>query len=444
MTSIKRVRLNREDFVSWLGNALSGAVTMPQTSNSRTEKPTDVTLVAPNGDVKASPVICIPQAQMHDLFAFVSTYTNVRPFTAFFRVLPLELISVLECGDAVIENKLTIAKCVAGAAMAEAWIASARDSDRPKNAFPLLLASLSSVLGQAVLGGYNQDVSDWIVREWVELRMQPSDPFPAQDINGTSVAWKMMGSAVGSSNRASEKEDDILIIRFLSHAIAAGAIQPAALRIVAPLSSGADFETLIEASREERINRFNNVISDLQRRRDRGLRAEFVAGLMLAIAGNGSFDLLRSAREFDGWLDGATTWFGICASLFDEGNLLAYGNSAGRRMVRDILVRRHPFEPPQADINSSEYRFLSFGKALQSTTHAPNSLDIELLPGVLSRVSALVPQDNTRRREDAEMLLRTLDEVGLLMDRARLVALGLADGDRQRAQSKPPRRGRPR
>lgn len=442
MTSIERVRLNREDFVSWLGKAISGVATMPRASSSGQDKPTDVTLVAPQG-AKASPVVCIPQAQIHDFFAFVSTYTKVRPFSAFFRVLPMELISVLERGDTIVENEFSVAKCVAGGAMAEAWIASARESDRPKNVFPLLLASLSSALGQAVFAGYDQDVSDWIVSEWVELRKQPIDPFRTQDIDGTTIAWKMMGSAVNSSKAPTGGDAD-LIVRFLSDAVAVGTIQPAMLRVVAPLSSGADFETLIAASREERINRFNDVVSDLKRRSDRGLRSEFLAGLMLAIAGNGSFDLLRSAREFDGWLDGATTWFGICAALFDEGNLLTYGNSAGRRMVRDIMVREHPFEPPRADINSSEYRFLSFEEAFQSTTHAPNSLDVELLPGVVSRVSATTPQDSDRRRDEAEMLLKSLDEAGYLIDRARHVALGLANGDRHTAQYKPSRRGRPR
>lgn len=113
-------------------------------------------------------------------------------------------------------------------------------------------------------------------------------------------------------------------------------------------------------------------------------------------------------------------------------------------MVRDITVREHPFEPPRADINSSEYRFLSFGEALQSATHAPNSLDVEILPSVVSRVSATTPQDSGRTRDEAEMLLKSLDEAGYLIDRARHVALGLVNGDRYATQYKPPRRGRPR
>jgi hypothetical protein len=450
MTAIERVRLNREDFVTWLGKALSGAHALPRSSSSTAEKPTDVILVAPRNQMDAWPIVCIPQAQMHDLFAFVSTYTKVRPFTAFFRVLPLEYASFFESAGEPVRPNLSLAKCVAGAAMAEAWIASARESERPKNVYPLLLASLSSALGQAVLAAYEQDLGDWIAREWVELRKQPSDPFRTQDIDGTTLAWKIMGSAIRStktplaSAKALAGKDAELVLSFLTDAIASGTIKPAMLRVLTNLSSGINLETLLAASREDRINRFNEAISEFKRRSDRGLRSEFVAGLMLAIAGNGSFDLLRSAREFDGWLDGATTWFGICAALFEESNLLTYGNSAGRRLVRDIMVRGSPFDPPRADINSCEYRFLSFGEAVQATSHAPNSLDVELAPGVLSRISSAPTENSDQRRDQAEMLLRSLDEASYLVDRARQAALGLTDGERQGSLYKPSRKTRPR
>ncbi|TXC70971.1 hypothetical protein FSB78_08440 [Sphingomonas ginsenosidivorax] len=443
MTAVERVRLNREDFIDWLGKALLGAAALPRTSSAGSAKSTDVTLAAPSHEIEAWPIICIAQAQMHDLFAFLSTYAKVRPFSAFFRVLPVELISVLERRAAASKNDLALAKCVAGAAMAEAWIASARESDRPKNVFPVLLASLSSALGQAVLARYDQAAIDWISAEWTELRKQPGDPFGAQDLQGPNVAWRIVSSAVGTP--AGDVGADASVIgRFLSNVLAAGAIRSHMLAQLAPLSVGVDFGTLLAASREERINRFNEVVLDLKRRSDRGLRSEFVGGLMLAIAGNGSFDQLRSAREFDGWLDGATTWFGICAALFEESNVLSYGNSAGRRMVRDLLTREDPFRPPHADMNSSEYRFLDFNDALQSSTHAPNAIDVELLPNVMSRVSGASSPDGDHQRDDVEMLLRNLDEAGYMIDRARHMAMGFAGGERQGSLYKPSGRRRSR
>lgn len=443
MTTVERVRLNREDFVGWLGKALSGAAALPPISSAGSEKPTDVTLAAPRHEIEAWPIICIAQAQMHDLFAFLSTYTKVRPFSAFFRVLPVELISVLEERASASKNDLALAKCVAGAAMAEAWIASARESDRPKNVFPVLLASLSSALGQAVLARYEHAVIDWISTEWAELHKQPGDPFGGQDLQGANVAWRIVSSAVGTSADFGGVDASV-IGQFLSSALGAGVIRSDMLRQLAPLAVGVDFGALLSASREERINRFNEVVSDLKRRSVRELRSEFVGGLMLAIVGNGAFDQLRSAREFDGWLDGATTWFGICAALFEDSNVLSYGNSAGRRMVRDLLTRENLFRPPHADMNSSEYRFMNFNDTLQSSTHAPNAIDVELLPNVMSRVSTAPHQGGDYQRDDVEMLLRNLDEAGYLIDRARHVAIGFAGGERQGSLYKPSGRRRSR
>lgn len=443
MIEIERVRLNREDFVRWLGAALSGDMLRPAKASPGAEKPSDVFLIFSEEAPGAAPIICVPQGQMQDLYAFLSTYTKVRPFSAFFRVLPLERLSVAERSHDDSRSSVALAKCVAGAAMAEAWIASARESERSKNVFPLLLASLSASLGQATFAQYDEATFDWVLNEWIELRKRPDDIFRTQEIEGASAAWRIMLSAIPSSGaRPSPDSDDIA--DFLSLALVRGSIRSDMLDRLTSLSRGVDFVTLIAASREERINRFNEVMSDLKRRSDRGVRSEFVGGLMLAIAGNGSFELLRSAREFDGWLDGAVTWFGICAALFEESNVLTYGNAAGRRMVRDIMRREVPFATPRADINSSEYRFSTSGDAFEVAAHATNSLDVELLPNVVSRVIVPAPQYDDRRRDETETLVRSLEEAGYLIDRARHLAIGYADGDRQGSLYKPSRRGRPR
>lgn len=444
MTAIETVRLSREDFVSWLAKALSGNPVQPRAGSTGPEKPTDVTIAWARTTPTAWPVVSVPQAQFHELFAFVSTYTKVRPYSAFFRVVPLEFISVLERRRVDQIKDVAFAKCVAGAAMAEAWVASARESDRPKNVYPLLLSSLSAALGQTALAGYDEAAFDWVLQEWIELRRQPRDVLRRQDIEGGSAPWRLLLSASTRPARALGDERD-LIAGFVSMALVRGTIQSEMLQGLASLAGSTDLVALLAASREDRINRFNEVVADLKQRGDRGLRAEFLAGLMLAIAGNGTFEMLRSAREFDGWLDGAVTWFGLCAALFEEGNILTYGNSAGRRLVRDITRFEDPFAPPRADISSSEFRFLATSDAFsQYATHAPGSLDIEILPNVMSRVTDMAPEDDGRRRDETEMLLRSLDEAGYLIDRARRLATGNDHSERQSSLFKPTRRGRSR
>ena len=95
MSTVETVRLNREDFVRWLAKALSGSP-QPARGGAGPEKSTDVTLAWVREAPDSWPVVCVPQVQIHDLFAFVSTYTKARPFSAYFRVLPLGLVSVLE------------------------------------------------------------------------------------------------------------------------------------------------------------------------------------------------------------------------------------------------------------------------------------------------------------------------------------------------------------
>ncbi|QRF67789.1 hypothetical protein [Ponticoccus alexandrii] len=445
MNVIEKVRLNREEFVNWLGKSLSGPQVLPRSSISTIKKPSDVVLVGPENQMDASPIVFIPQEQMHDFFAFVSTYTNVRPFTAFFRVLPLEFAPVFENSSEPARQSRIVGKCVAGAAMAEAWVASSRGSERPRNVYPLLLSTLSSALGQAVQRGYDSALVDWIAHEWVEMRGQSADPNLSQDLSGIKNAWSIMGLATSPAKSLIARDKEIsakeakIIVGFLSAAIEVGSIKPEMLRALAPLSPVIDLEKLLSASREERISSFNRVILNFKERGDRGLKAEFVAGLILAISGNGSFDLLRSAREFDGWLEGATTWFGICAALFEDGSLLTYGNSAGRRFVRDLVIRDAPFEEPRGDINSTEYRFLLLSGVDQFSSSVPNSLDVEIVPGVLSRVTSEPEEKSAERRYHAEELFKSLDEARYIIDRARHAALSFAEIGRAGSRYRAPR-----
>lgn len=444
MSAVETVRLNREDFVSWLAKALSGSPIQPAKGSAAAEKSTDVTLACMRETPGSWPVVCVPQAQMQDLFAFVSTYTKARPFSAYFRVLPLQLVSLLEQRGNSDPKRSALARCVAGAAMAEAWMASAREADRPRNVYSLLLSSLSATLGQVALAGYDEAAFEWALQEWVEIPRPPGNILRRQDVKGASAPWRLLLSAAAASSRSPSGESD-LIASFVSMALVRGAVQPEMLRRLAPLAGPVDLLTLLASSREERITRFNEVIADLKRRSERGAQAEFLAGLMLAIAGNGSFELLRSAREFVGWLDGAVTWFGFCAALFEEGNVLTYANSAGRRLVRDVSQFDDPFTPPRADIASSEFRFLSGNDALSPfVTHAPWSFDIEILPNVLTCVTGTASEEDGQRRGETDMLLRSLDEAGYLIGRARQLAMGVESDERQGPLVKAPRRAKSR
>ncbi len=374
MTMMISRRLNREEFVNWIADSSNGYPTLPLHTGRGESKSTDVTLVWPEHQSNARPIVCVAEQQFQEFFAFVSTYnTSVRPYTAYFRVIPLELAGILENTGRERRNEMRLAKMIAGASIAETWVSAARQGERLGNVILFLQSSLSSALGQVVLEGYGEPVLNWVLQEWLGARMGQPDLIRAHYSKGSEQAWRHILSATTLSRRDLDSSAKV-IAAFMANAIEAESLRPAMLRPLSELTHPEiDLGKLLAASREERISRFNATLSDLKRRSEGGLQAEFLAGLMLAIAGNGSLDMLRSTREFDGWLDGAATWFGLCAALFQESNVLSYANSAGRRIVRDLMRRDDPFGLPSADIASTELKFLQ--SSLSSTVllgaHAP-------------------------------------------------------------------------
>lgn len=413
--------LSREQFVHWMSSALSGAPVQPDGGLPSSSKSADVVLAWPEGDRDARPVVCVARSSFQDFFAFVSTYlANVQPYTAYFRVLPLELLVNLEHQRPVFPRSLEIAKMTAGASLAEAWLGAVKNGERPSTVLPLVQSTLSATLGQCALADYDPMALDWVLNEWLAVRSIRPERAVGSSIEATSNAWRHVHAALSSSAPASKLHGGV--VEFLSTALDVGSITNESLRFASrAMSSSIDFQSMLTAPREERVGRFNAFISDLKNRSRLEIEDEFTAGLMLAIAGNGSFDMLRSAREFQGWLDGAATWFGICASLFDESNVLAYANSVGRRMVRDLLKKPDTFGPVYADVASSELRFILGNKGDLSSLAigGTGSIDVEILPNVVTRLPLQETGQDLGRAEDFEVMFMTLEEIARLTDRAR-------------------------
>jgi hypothetical protein len=301
------------------------------------------------------------------------------------------------------------------------------------------------VLGQIVLAGYGDKARGWALQEWITTRAGHSNAAGDRNVESSSLAWHHVHIAITIIARRSFKGYDDPIAEFIGAAVEAQSVRPDMLR---PLSAIAgpnlDLVRLLTASREERISRFNATVADLKRRGESGLQSQFLAGLMLAMAGNGSFEMMRSAREFEGWLDGAATWFGICASLFEESNVLAYANSAGRRIVRDLLRRDDPFDFPRADIASTELKFIEGSKIDVGSlgVHGPKSIEVEILPNVVTRILSNENAPSVGNAEGREILLRTLDEMSYLANRARHLLTDREGDERQGDLYRPRRPGR--
>ena len=424
MTDLVLVHLKREEFIDWMGAASDGAPTQPSRVGSAASGEGSVTLAWRPNAPDARPIVCVPNRELNDFFAFVSTYiANFRPYSAFFRIMPTELLPALgsrKHSTPKLGSRLV--RAVAGASIAEATMRATHGRNRTQSLLPLLQASLSSALGQTILAGYPNPAVEWVVHEWSAIHVKSDENGQGIDFSKEArTAWRLVSRALEDSPGSGGDRTEQAIVLFIAAALRHGGVRADLLRSLLPITGPeGDFAQVLASSREERIGTFNNALVELRQHGDRGLRGQFAAGLLLAVAGNGSFEMLRTARQLDGWLRGAITWFGICAALFEESDVLSYADGAGRRLARDILRRHDPFDVPSADIGSAEYRFLDDSRAAIARVGAYSGgfLDVEILPGVLTRVPLQSDDKPIRRTDDNRKLVQSLQEIGYIAERA--------------------------
>lgn len=435
MTDLATVHLTREEFVDWMAAASDGAPTLPSRVSGSASGEGSVTLTWRFNEPDARPIVCVPKRELKDFFAFVSTYIpTLRPYSAFFRVMPIELLPALGGRKRLApKHELKLARAVTGAGIAEAYMRATRSSKRTKGLLPLLQASLSSVLGQTVLAGYQNVSMDWVASEWSAIHVRSDEErHDADFIKDALVAWRLVSQAVEESPGSSGDQIEQTIVRFIAAALREGGVRADLLRSLSSIAGPeGDLAQVLASSREERIGTFNSVLVALKRNSELGLRSQFAAGLLLAVAGNGSFEMLRSARELDSGLRGAVTWFGICAALFEESNVLNYADCSGRRLARDLLHGHNPFDLSSADIGSAEYQFIDHDRTALAHigAHGVGFIDVEILPGVITRVPLESDDKSILRPDDTEKLIRSLQEIGYIAERAQRM---LTDPDPER------------
>lgn len=112
--------LSREEFIDWLGRGFTPTPKELTASHlAKSIEPGGLALLWENKPDPASPdspqpVIAVPGREMREFFAFVGTYVSTyQPFSAFFRVVPLEDVPNL-LGDISPRNRLTLPNMLMG------------------------------------------------------------------------------------------------------------------------------------------------------------------------------------------------------------------------------------------------------------------------------------------------------------------------------------------
>ena len=367
MTEFSSAGLSRDEFLSWSsGDHAPNFEHLPVPSRAPHEEG-GVSILwdkSKAGD-EGQPLIAVPGDALRDFFAFVGTYvTTFRPYSAFFRVVPTEMVAGLEKLQRLDRETVhQIGRLVAGAALAETYLHSAGRMATDGTQLSTILSTLSASLGQAVVAGYPAAAFDGIATEWNAVHRPRPDSSPeAAGFKQIASIWKLVAEAASDPHsgtpETSSGRSEWAISRFIGAAMHGQGVDNALLLSLASnMSVGIDPAKVLTSSREERIKIFNDFVIGLDTSDRDPLTGQFLAGLLLAISGNGSFELLRSGKELRDRSPISILWFGICAALFRESNVLTTANCVGRRFVRDFQRTQSLFDPPKSDLNSYDTSF---------------------------------------------------------------------------------------
>lgn len=429
MSKFSSIDLSREEFVAWMGGDRRIVIRRPPVSAEPSDANRMITLLWDKSEAneRDQPLIAIPANEFRDFFAFVGTYiTTFQPYSAFFRVIPAEIVPALEEGQLPVRGALKhIASVVAGSALSEVYLRAGGRFVGARAQLPAITATLSACIGQAIAAGYPPQVLDWLAKQWSAVHGRTKSSTigqmeAAQIVSIWRLVWSATRDGIADASQSYGRSQQA-ILRFLANAIRnRGVDRELLLSLASSMSLKVDLAKILTSSREERIRALNDFVFGLD---PSGLEAQsdqFLGGLLLAIAGNGSFDFLRSSSELLSRSPISIIWFGICAALFEESNVLTTADCVGRRLVRDLERPQRLFDPPRADLNFYEYIMLARGPgALDHViSQSVDGLEVELLGSATTYVSIYDDNRNARMAEYVEVFAGSLQEIRSVVEGA--------------------------
>lgn len=429
--------LSREAFLDWLAGGYSPEKV--SFKNQQLTKPlvSEVALVWEDEPSKSAvPVILVKQQDLREFYAFVSTYVSTyRPFSAFFHVVPYERAATF---PGLKENTTPVVDLpdeLIGVAIAEAY-AQSRGKIRSLSELSVqsIQATLSATLLAFLLRGGDVEDMNGIANKWTAIRKSSSTTPLTLSSEMILDVWTTIGSAL-SSTKVSKKRN---VRTKVSLALQAALVENTSLEDwFFPLTKSIpELEDLVgnmTLAREERVRTLPIAFSSLRQSNADPLLKEFVAGGLLSMVGNGSFDQLRLLDETLQEVPKAALWFGVISSLQKRSDVLTAGNCLGRRVIRDLKKPVDLFAPPESDISFEELMIL--GEDTLSTDRFRTAHSNVISVALDGTVTSSIRNPKSRRQdidsqasiERANSNSKELSELRFLLDRANKVVRDLQE-----------------
>jgi hypothetical protein len=372
-------------------------------------------------------LVVVPTGGVREVLAWLATYaSHIRPVTAFCRILDYEDLAMVSRW--LTPPSLDLASGFVGLILAEV-LAGLEEPGRRGEALMVSAAtgtlSFALARGRALYGGNSDDV--YLSHRWEALRHSAAQRGHRSFAAGI---LDVIGALAGEVDDASTDVG-------YGRGSLAGACRGLARDGELPVQSAPrqmidhaapDSLARMRGPREERVATFERASHAIVAAPNGEIRqvAGFLIGYLASCIAPGTLAHVSLLLPFAAQVPDALLWYGACAGLAPEGQVLSELNGLGRRIQRELLLEETLVAAPRADISAMELELLSDGVERPGvfTRFATEQLAVELSPGVV--ITMPWPNRDRQGRGRSGMELPVGDRAALARE-LRAVSARLAD-----------------
>jgi hypothetical protein len=389
------LKLNRNDFAQLFGE---GARSKDMRNAARSGPPEYspeprtlwVTWSDEPGQLDALPqLIVVADEDINDFLAWAVTFLPpIKPLTAFIRTIPWSVYEMMRD----IHPKPTdgLARVLVGAILGEAMIHSVGRSyfeTLPLTAFD---STFSATLGRALMRGFSPELLKHTSRNWRFVRQITEQPkrreIPESFEDVWSVILLLAGHQIPNELISPQLE---AIYKACSEIRETGGMSSFTWsRITQGRLTNSVYADVMLASKERRVEVFEEVVRALMQNSPDELSSSFLAGYFASLVSGGSLEHAHLVFPLQERLPMVMPWYGVCSALIPGSRVLTDYSYLGLRLVRAMSYREGLLSPPSCDIAVSEFEVLLRGDQRAQAFRQTNSsfLRVEVAPTVTTVV----------------------------------------------------------
>ena len=417
------LRMGRKDFVSWLGDRVGLSIKASLTKSDVFDvRAGEILLVwnkKPTVKLLESPLLIVPDSDLVDFFAFVSTYVgSYKPFSAFFNVLGLGVARRILSKSQGLPDE-TLSKLTA-VVIAEVFVQMGGKPNISDISVSACFGTFSDSVIQLTCFDDQGDAVDEVADRWLEAReLLAGDVLPLS-VDDLVIFWKLLLDGIGYADgnySLLQEPSGRGIVEFLNSILSgnSGATEWESITEKLPLSRIA--LRAMEGSREGRVKAFDDAVSELAKAGSYNNNSlSLIVGYLASKVGGGSMQYLSLAYDLSPNLKLAPLWFALFSAFTPGSDYISIGDSLGRRLTRERVGRKDFWGDSDSDISLEELRVVAIdeGGVPRVRRLRKSTIDVEIYP----KVSAAFRIGRRKVADEFETVLKNRNqEIRYLLDK---------------------------